>query len=122
ESETRDHGIEIALLVLERVVVPLGLVRVAPAEEVEDHDVAAAQVRDDPVLQMMVVGIAVHEDDGRARPALFTRMDPVGPPLDPAVAEVVSRPSFVGAGGGGETGGCPPGREPEDGGGGGQEG
>src|SRR5438034_2911491 len=43
ESETGDHGIEIALLVLERVVVPLRLVRVSPTEEVEHDDVAAAQ-------------------------------------------------------------------------------
>ena len=66
-------GVEIVLLVGERVLVVARLVGLTPAEEVEHDDVAVAQVRDEPVVQVVVVGEAVHEHDGRARAALLSR-------------------------------------------------
>ena len=56
EVEGSDDGLEILPLLGERVAVLLGLVRLARAKEVERHHVASLEVRDEEVVEVVVVG------------------------------------------------------------------
>ena len=51
-------------------------------EEVEHDDVAAGQEGDEPVVEVMVVGIAVHQHDRGLGSWLLTGVDPVRAAFD----------------------------------------
>src|SRR5262245_10508551 len=77
ELELCDHGVEIAFQVLERVRVPVGLVRAAPAEEVEEDDSPAAEVRHQAIVEPEIVRETMHEDEGGLAPGVFPGIDAV---------------------------------------------
>jgi hypothetical protein len=82
QAKTSDDGVEVDCLVLERVVLIRRLVRIAPAQEIEDDHAPFAEVRHEPVVEVMVVAIAVHEHDGGLITRLLEPMDAVRAALD----------------------------------------
>lgn len=89
QPQTGHDRVEVAELVGERVIVVAGLVRLAPAQEVEHHQVPPAQVRDQPVVEMVVIGEAVHQHDGWLLTGLLPDVEAVATTLDPALLESV---------------------------------
>jgi hypothetical protein len=87
EGEAVDDGVQVALLVGEGVVVRRWLVRLAPTEEIEGHDVASLQVWNETVVEVVVVGEAVHQHDRRAIAGLLTNVDAVRASSDEAIAK-----------------------------------
>jgi hypothetical protein len=87
QAEAGHDSVEVARLVGEGVVVISGLVRLAPTEEVEGHDVSFGQMRDQSVVEVVVVGEAVHQHDGGSLAGLFSCVQAVLAPFDPAVLE-----------------------------------
>ena len=77
EPEPGDHGVEVAGLVVRGVRVAGRLVRFPPAEEVEgDHPVAGEEGQC-PVVEVLVVGEAVHQHDRRRLARIVPDPDPV---------------------------------------------
>jgi hypothetical protein len=66
-----DHRGQLRGLVVGGAWIPRRLVGRAPPEEVEAHDVAAGQVRDEAVVEVAVVGEAVEEHDRRSGAGLL---------------------------------------------------
>ena len=58
-----EDRVEVAGLVAGGVGVAGGLVRGAPAQEVEGHQPASDELGHEPVVEVQVVGEAVHEHD-----------------------------------------------------------
>jgi hypothetical protein len=87
EVEAGDDGVEVLPLVGERVIVVPGLVRFAPAEEIERHDGASLDVRHQAVIEVVVVGKAVHQDDRGSGAVLFSDEDAMLGAPNPEVCE-----------------------------------
>jgi hypothetical protein len=81
-AQTPDDGVEVVGLVGEGVGVIGRFVGFAPTEEVEHDNVTALQMRDQPVVQVVVIGKAVEQHDGRSSSGLLAGMDPMRTSFD----------------------------------------
>jgi hypothetical protein len=78
QLQLADDGIQIAGLVHGRVGIFPGLVRGTPAQEIERDDTPRrAQVWDETVMKMEIVGEPVQEEDRWLLPRIIPRVDPV---------------------------------------------
>jgi hypothetical protein len=84
ELQVLDDGVEVAGLVGGGVGVAGGLVGGSPAEEVEDHQPAAGEPGQQPVVEVQVVGEPVQQDDRRFLARILAGVDVV-----PAARDVV---------------------------------
>jgi hypothetical protein len=87
QPELGDHGVEVAGLVLRGVGVAGRLVRFPPAEEVERDHAAAGEEGQCPVVEVLVVGESMHQDDRRRVTRIVPDPDPV--PVGPEFGERV---------------------------------
>jgi hypothetical protein len=71
QPETGDDRVEVDDLVGEGVVVVGRLVRLALSEEVEHHDVPPGEMGNQAIVEVVVVGEAVHQHDGGSLAALL---------------------------------------------------
>jgi hypothetical protein len=92
EPELLDHGVEVAGLVGGGVGVAGGLVRGAPAEEVEAHHPAAGELGDQPVVQVQVVGEPVQQHDCRLLARIVAGVQPVEAARDAVLPVVACAP------------------------------
>ena len=86
ELQLLDDGVEVAGLVGGGVGVAGGLVGGAPAEEVEAHHPASGEFGDEAVIEVQVVGEAVHEHDGWLPAWVVAGVEVVGAAPDAVLA------------------------------------
>ena len=72
-----DHGGDLGSLVVRGLGIAGGLVRRAPAEEVEGAAPGGGEEREQAVVEPQVVREAVHEHDGRVVAGMFVDVDAV---------------------------------------------
>src|SRR5205823_12841017 len=64
-----------------------GLVGLTPPEDVYDHNVPTGKVRNEPVIEVVVVLEPVHQHDGGSAPRALAHVEAIRTALDPAVSE-----------------------------------
>jgi hypothetical protein len=78
EPQMRDDGVQVAGLVRGGIRIARRLVGATPAEEIEGDDPArGVQPRHQPVVEVEVVGEAVHQDDGGFLARVVADIDPM---------------------------------------------
>jgi hypothetical protein len=60
-----------------------------PAKEIEQDQVTAAELRYEPIVQMMIVREPVHQNDGRFFTLIFANVELMGTTLNPSFAKAL---------------------------------
>ncbi len=77
-----EHRMQIPLLLFGGVGVVYRFIRSSPAQKVEGDDLAITQIRDQAIVDVQVIGEAVHEDECGTRPGIVACIDRRGSTQD----------------------------------------
>src|SRR5262249_8536996 len=84
-----DDSVQIPFLILGGVWIPCRLVGSAPPKKIKGHySPRRRKIRNEPVIEVMVIREAVHQDDGRLVPRVFPEVDAMLASLDELFAEI----------------------------------